>query len=161
MIVAATSRPAERASSVSSARESSASTRLAPVTPMRMARSRLLPCPGVGQPGKFRFQGSHQGFEIQVQGAHLPGLDDGPALAVHRLGQQVGDLDGARLAVGHGESAATASRRSKARSMRSSWLRGLESRWVWIRRRPLRRPLTPRSRGRVGMTRPLASPTMT
>ncbi len=44
-MVSATFRPAERASSVSSARESSALTRLVPVTPMRMARSRLFPAP--------------------------------------------------------------------------------------------------------------------
>ena len=59
--------------------------------------------PGGGQAGKFGFQGSHQGFKIQLESAHLPGLDDGPIMAIHRLRQEMRDLEGAGLTIGGAE----------------------------------------------------------
>ncbi len=54
-------------------------------------------------PGQFFFQRGHQGGEIQVQTAGIGGVQDGPAAAVQRPGQQVRHLDGSRQAVGAGD----------------------------------------------------------
>jgi hypothetical protein len=57
--------------------------------------------------------------------------------------------------------AAIRSRRSRARSVRSSRVRGSPRRWVWIRRRPRNRPVAARPRPRSGTTSFEASPTKT
>ena len=58
--------------------------------------------PGRLHPGQLFFQGGHQGGKIEIQAAGIRGIDHGPVMPVQRPGQQVGHLDGPRLAVGAG-----------------------------------------------------------
>ena len=62
-----------------------------------------LPAPvgrSLRHPVQLLFEGVHQGGEIQLQGAHLVGVENGPVVAVQRLGQEMRHLDGAGQALG-------------------------------------------------------------
>ncbi len=122
-MVAATFRPAERASSASSARESSAADAAGPGDADEDGPFPALTRAGRAQAGQFLFQGGHQGREIQLEGAHLAGLNDGPSL---RPSTGWGRRWAISMEPGWPAAtsrAATASRRSRARSMKSSWLK--------------------------------------
>ena len=162
-VASTTSTPAVRASSFSSSRLASPSSRLRvrPDTPTRMARSR----PPVRRAVRARANSSSSA-RAPARASWRSSWTEGATSSCQRAPAGFSGMSQPRWTrpgspSGRVSMAATRSSRSSARSVWSSRVSGVASRWVWTSRRPRRRCEPARARPTSGSVSVAASPTMT